>query len=92
MIAAFVKESCVITNDPHDYLESGKLHARYKEFCKENGAKPKATNVFTRRVRTLISSECGQDSKGKRPEGGGLPVRIVRGLTWRIDNEYEEEE
>ena len=53
---------------------------------------PEATNAFTRRVRKLISPECGRFSREKRPEGGGLPVRIVRGLTWRNENEYEEEE
>lgn len=92
LIAAFIKEFCIITNNPEDYLESAELHELYIEYCMENGMNPEATNAFTRRVRKLISPECGRFSREKRPEGGGLPVRIVRGLTWRIDNEYEEEE
>ena len=92
LIAAFIKEFCIITNNPEDYLESAELHELYIEYCMENGMNPEATNAFTRRVRKLISPECGRFSREKRPEGGGMPVRIVRGLTWRNENEYEEEE
>ncbi len=92
LATAFVKEFCIITNDPEDYLESAELHELYVEYCIENGTNPEATNAFTRRIRKLISPECGRFSREKRPEGGGPPVRIVRGLTWRIDNEYEGKE
>ena len=92
LTTAFVKDFCIITNDPEDYLESAELHELYTEYCIENGTNPEATNAFTRRVRKLISPECGRFSREKRSEGGSTTVRIVRGIKWRIDNEYEGKE
>lgn len=89
---SFLKEFCCITNNPDDYLKSSELYDLYTEYCRENEEKPKAKNAFTRQVRKLISPECIQCSGGKRLERGGPPVRIVCGITWRIENGDEGEE
>jgi putative DNA primase/helicase len=54
IVAAFVKEACLVADDPEDYEEqAGKLYEAYRHWCRENGHKPFSSTAIAPEWRRL---------------------------------------
>src|SRR4051794_36980396 len=72
VVGAFVREACLVSEDPEDYEEQAKnLYDAYRHWCRENGHMPLSSTALAPEWRRL---GFGQKKRGGRKFYTGVKV------------------